>query len=75
MPADIDDKGTHDWLLQRALMSSHVHVHTAGEGMHSTESYRTHSMVVLLVRDVQLFGSPRGAVYVGMREELSSSIA
>lgn len=74
----MDDKYTHDWLLQSALMSSHVQ-HTEAEEGHAaqgvTEHTHTHTHAVLLVGDVQLYGSPGGGLYVGMREELSSSIA
>lgn len=49
--------------------------HWGRGGTRSTECYRTHAATVLLVEDFQLHGSPGGAVYVGMKEELSSSIA
>lgn len=39
------------------------------------ECYRTHTQLELLVGKFQLYGSPGVALYVGMREELSSSIA
>lgn len=78
MRPDIDDKCAHDWLLRSAHMSSHVQ-HTEAEEGHTaqsvTEHTHTHKVTELLVGDFQLYGSPGGALYVGMREELSSSIA
>lgn len=70
----MDDKCAHDWLLRSASMSSHVQ-HTEAEEGHTAECYRTHAATLLLVEDFQLYGSPGGTVYVGVREELSSSIA
>lgn len=73
----MDDKCAHDWLLRSAHMSSHVQHTEAEEGRAAqsvTEHTRTQSQSYWL-RDFQLYGSPGGALYVGMREELSSSIA
>lgn len=72
----MDDKCAHDWLLRSAHMSSHFQ-HTEAMEEHTAQSVteHTHAVTELLVGDFQLYGSPGGALYVGTREELSSSIA
>lgn len=73
----MDDKCAHDWLPRSAHMSSHVQRTEAEEGRAAqTVTEHTHTQLQSYWLEVfSCMGALEGAVYVGTREELSSSIA